>query len=86
MTPFETFLDKATAPGQQRLIPGCVVVAANKDGLWNAFGEIGHTTDSDKALSIPSVPVLNLLTQTRHSIINHCLLTRPCGSLRVPNS
>ncbi|RFU25797.1 hypothetical protein B7463_g10540, partial [Scytalidium lignicola] len=40
MTAFEDFLAKATAPGPDRLIPGCVVVAANRDGIVysNSFG------------------------------------------------
>lgn len=32
MTTFEEFLDKATSPGSDRLLPGAVVIAANKDG------------------------------------------------------
>jgi hypothetical protein len=33
MTSFEDFLEGATAPGPDRLLPGCVVIAANKDGM-----------------------------------------------------
>lgn len=32
MTAIEDFLETATAPGVGRLLPGCVVIAANKDG------------------------------------------------------
>jgi hypothetical protein len=33
MTTFEEFIEKATAPGPDRLLPGAVVIAANKDGM-----------------------------------------------------
>jgi hypothetical protein len=33
MTSFEDFLERATAPGPNRLLAGCAVIAANKDGM-----------------------------------------------------
>jgi hypothetical protein len=33
MTTFEEFLEKATTPGPDRLLPGAIVIAANKDGM-----------------------------------------------------
>jgi len=33
MSTFEEWMQKAVAPGQERLIPGAVVLAANKDGI-----------------------------------------------------
>lgn len=34
MTTFEEFVEKATAPGPERLLPNAVVIAANKDGMY----------------------------------------------------
>jgi hypothetical protein len=35
MAPFEDFLQRATAPGPDRQLPGCAVIAANADGMSN---------------------------------------------------
>ena len=34
MSLFEDYLDKITAPGPGRRLPGCVLIAANKDGIY----------------------------------------------------
>lgn len=39
MATLEEYFEQATAPGPNRQLPGCVMIAANKDGKCGVVGE-----------------------------------------------
>jgi len=46
MTAFEEYFEKATAPGPNRQLPGCVVIAANKGGKCGVPRLVGARVNS----------------------------------------
>lgn len=43
MSTLEEYMQRATAPGSDRKIPGAVLIVANKDGAWELAAE--YSTD-----------------------------------------
>lgn len=39
MSTLEEYMQRATAPGSDRKIPGAVLIVANKDGAWELAAE-----------------------------------------------